>query len=218
MKIGRLFKIFIAVGICFLFASAIKEEKKVLIIGDSISMGYTPFVTESLSSKATVAHNEGNGGPSARGVERIDKWLGDTKWDVIFFNFGLHDLYYTNAEGKRDKVNGKVSNTLDGYEKNMNIVVEKLKKTGAKLIFATTTMVPPEEPGRKTEEVALYNEVALKIMKKNKIEVVDLYKLSQTVHPQYGQGNNNVHYKPEGYKELAKTVTAAIEKALKLNK
>ena len=43
---------------------------KVLIIGDSISMGYTPPLTDMLRGKAEVIHNAGNAGPSSRGLEK----------------------------------------------------------------------------------------------------------------------------------------------------
>ena len=60
-----------------LFAIVAEGNPKVLIIGDSISLGYTPFVVELLEAKATVVHNEGNAGPTQRGLESIDDWLGD---------------------------------------------------------------------------------------------------------------------------------------------
>ena len=75
-----------------------KTLPNVLIIGDSISIGYTKFVQEMMAGKANV-HRPLNakGGflncqGTTFGVEKIDEWLGDTKWDVIHFNFGLHDL------------------------------------------------------------------------------------------------------------------------------
>ena len=54
-------------------ASKTDKVSNVLIIGDSISIGYTPFVQKTLSPGINVEHNEGNGGSTLRGIENIDK-------------------------------------------------------------------------------------------------------------------------------------------------
>jgi hypothetical protein len=66
----------------------------VLIIGGSISIGYTRPLKEILKGKANVFHNPGNAAHSENGIAKLDSWLGTTKWDVIHFNHGLHDLKY----------------------------------------------------------------------------------------------------------------------------
>ncbi len=81
---------------------------RVLLIGDSISIGYTVPTRAALKGKANVHRIPTNGGPTIRGVEQIDKWLGDGEWDVIHFNWGLHDLKY---------IDGKKQVPLDEYEK-----------------------------------------------------------------------------------------------------
>ena len=73
---------------------------RVLLIGDSISIGYTLAVRELLEGKANVHRPPTNCGPTTRGLEQIDAWLGDKKWDVIHFNFGLHDLKYLGPNGQ----------------------------------------------------------------------------------------------------------------------
>ena len=70
---------------------------RVLIIGDSISIGYQVPLREALKAKANVHRPPTNCGPTSRGVEQIDAWLGDGKWDVIHFNFGLHDVRHQPA-------------------------------------------------------------------------------------------------------------------------
>ena len=60
----------------------------VLIIGDSISIGYTSGVRDLLKGKANVIHNPGNAQGTTHGCKNLDAWLGDTKWDVIHFNWG----------------------------------------------------------------------------------------------------------------------------------
>src|SRR5712671_3671107 len=67
---------------------------RVLLIGDSISIGYTPGVRELLKGRANVHRIPANGGPTKNGIANIEKWLGTGKWDVIHYNWGIHDLKY----------------------------------------------------------------------------------------------------------------------------
>lgn len=207
-----------AIPLFSLLMAASSLKKNVLIIGDSISAGYRPFVVEALADVATVVRQEGNAKMSANGVEYIDSWLGDTKWDVIHFNFGLWDLCYRHPEskvqGNRDKVNGTLTATVEEYAENLEIIVERLEKTGAKLIFATTTYVPTEEEGRFVEDAQRYNAVATEIMKRHKIKINPLYDLSVKVHPKDGKANNDVHYEAEGYEALSKQVAKYIRREL----
>ena len=199
-------------------AGSAASKPKVLIIGDSISIGYTPHVAEELKDVADVLHNPGNAANTWNGLQKIDSWLGDTRWDVIHFNWGLHDLCYRNPEKKtqagRDKVGGKLTTSLEDYEANLQKLIDIMRRTGAKLVFATTTVSPPDEIGRFTEDPARYNEAAIKVMKRNNIPVDDLYTPSIEIHAQWGQGNDNVHYKTEGSKQLAKYVAASIRPLL----
>jgi hypothetical protein len=110
---------------------------RVLLIGDSISIGYTVGVRGELKGKANVHRIPTNGGPTTRGLESIDAWLGDGKWDVIHFNWGLHDLAYRNKEtGKGlDKAEGKLSTTLEDYAANLDKLVVRMKKTEGEADF-----------------------------------------------------------------------------------
>ena len=195
------------------FAAKPYQGKSVLIIGDSISIGYTPFIKTALSPNVEVAHNPGNGGSTLRGMESMDKWLDNRDWDVIVFNFGLHDMVHKDSSGKYDVVNGTIAVPLKEYRKNLEAIADKLNETTAKVIFVSTTMVPEGASGRKTESVPAYNEVAVKVMKKKNIQVVDLYVPSLEIHPNNSKPKD-VHYTPKGYEQLASIVVAAIRKAL----
>jgi len=192
---------------------------KVLIIGDSISMGYTPFVVQALKNQAVVVHNKGNAQHTGTGLERLDQWIGDTKWDVIHFNWGLWDLCYrhpdSKIQGKRDKVNGTVTTTLEQYEKNLDELVRRLKKTHAKLIWAHTTVVPEKEAGRIVGDDQRYNDVATKIMKKHGVEIDDLYTLTKSFPSELFAGVGNVHYTRAGYAKIAALVAEKIKASLK---
>lgn len=179
---------------------------RVLLIGDSISIGYTLPVREELAGKANVHRAPTNCGPTTRGLEGLDQWLGEGDWDVIHFNWGLHDLKY---------IDGKKQVPLDEYERNLKKLVDRLKQSGAKLIWCSTTPVPEGcSPPRKNEDVLAYNAVAKKIMEAEGIAIDDLYafalpRLDEIQRPA------NVHFTPEGSAVLAKQVAASIRKALK---
>jgi lysophospholipase L1-like esterase len=213
MKLKRLFFIVILAASMFTIAASRKKIKNVLIIGDSISIGYTPFVEQALAPDVAITHNPGNGGSTVRGVEKIDEWLDNREWDVILFNFGLHDLVHKDENNKYDVQNGKLSVPLEEYESNLEIIAARLRETTATLLFVTTTMVPENSAGRKTGDPEKYNEVALKVMKRNGIGVVDLYTPSLTIHPQNSKPGN-VHYTPEGYSQLAAHITEAIKRSV----
>ena len=187
---------------------------RVLLIGDSISMGYTIPVRELLKDKANVLRVLDNAGDTGRGLENLDRWLGAKKWDVIHFNFGLHDLKYLDAEGKYvtpDK--GKQVTLLPQYEANLRQLVERLKRTNAKLIWASTTPVPDASSGRVKGDEIKYNEVALKVMTELAVPIDDLHSVVVNGPPGI-ELPHNVHYTPDGYQILARSVAASIEAAL----
>ena len=177
-----------------------------LLIGDSISIGYTVAVRQELKGKANLHRIPTNGGPTLRGLESIDTWLGNKKWDVIHFNWGLHDLRYSQ---------GKKQVSLDQYEKNLQTLVKRLKKTQAKLIWCATTPVPEGvSPPRKDEEVLEYNQAAQRVMDQHGIPTNDLYTFAKKRLKKI-QRPKNVHFTPEGSKILARPVAKAILAALK---
>jgi len=179
---------------------------RVLLIGDSISIGYHVAVREALKGKANVHRPATNCGPTIRGLEQIEQWLGTGRWDVIHFNWGLHDLKY--MEDNKHQV------PLDQYEKNLRQLVARLKKTGAVLIWCATTPVPEtSKPLRKNGDVLAYNAVAKKIMDENGIRINDLYSFALPQIKEI-QLPDNVHFSPEGSKVLAGKVAAAILEVL----
>lgn len=191
----------------------------VLIIGDSISLGYTPYVQQELKGVANVTHAPGNNSGTSLGVTKIDAWLKhDRKWTLIHFNWGLHDLKRVKEAGtavNSDDPKDPQQADLPAYEKNLTALVEKLKATGAKLIFATTTPYPAGvSPYRDPADAGRYNEVALRIMQKNNIPVDDLHGVIQPKLEAL-QLPKNVHFKPEGSQFLAKQVADSIRAALK---
>jgi acyl-CoA thioesterase-1 len=183
---------------------------RVLLIGDSISMGYTLPVRARLAGKANVLRPAENCGETARGLKSLDKWLGSGHWDVIHFNFGLHDLKYLDAAGKYvPPAQGKQVASVAVYEEHLRALVARLRQTGAKLIFAATTPVPADTLGRVEHDELKYNETAERVMRELGVAVDDLHAVA-TADQARLQLPHNVHFTPAGYEKLADAVVASI--------
>jgi hypothetical protein len=200
---------------------------RVLILGDSISIGYTPYVTQLLAGKADVTRPSVNCQYTAYGLSHLNQWLalGTGQWDVIHFNWGIWDTHLmlnsaiVSAENEypvqANEQYGFVS--TDGakircspaqYRDNLSQILDRLEQTGARLIFATTT----PWPGRRTENQFLidtYNEVATELMTERGVAIDDLNQLVATSGASWYLPDG-VHYTDAGYQELAKQVGASI--------
>ena len=187
---------------------------KILIIGDSISIGYFEPTQELLRGRAEVRHNPGNAAHTANGLARLDEWLGDTRWDVIHFNHGLHDLKYMDEKGDLTETAGGTQQIPnEQYARNLEELTRRLKKTGATLIFATTTPVPEGSLGRIQADAKRYNQAALKVMKKHRVRINDLYAFALPRLDSIQQPHN-VHFTDEGSRLLAGQVAASILEAI----
>lgn len=188
-----------------------RTESQVLIIGDSISRGYHKQVMKALNGKAKVSRSSTGLIPS--GSDKLDSLLGDTQWDVITFNWGLHEL--KNGEPK------DLENRTRDYLERLKAVVLRLKKTNAKLIFVTTTPVPePNKHKRLNTYVLAYNEGAKALMRDYGITVCDIFAVIEPVHegheaPSLKPGLRDVHFTDSGYALMGNAVAKTI--ASKLN-
>jgi len=190
---------------------------RVLLIGDSISIGYTLPTREFLKGKANLHRIPTNGGPTTKGLASIDAWLGKGKWALIHFNWGLHDLKYMGPNGENlfpKEKGGKPQVPIDAYEKNLDKLVTRLKKTRAKLIWRNTTPVPPGSKGRYVGDSVKFNTAAARVMKKHDVPTHDLFTMSQKRMKEIMRPAN-VHYTPEGSKVLGKDVARVIMEVLK---
>jgi lysophospholipase L1-like esterase len=135
-------------------------------------------------------------------------WLGAGKWDVIHFNFGLHDAKYNSETTQRA--------SREQYIANLKTLITQMKATGARLVFATTTPVPMGgvlSPTRKFDSVEARNELAVQLMQSSDVAIDDLYATAKPIMEKHGRPND-VHFAPEGYEVLATAVAASIESAL----
>jgi hypothetical protein len=171
---------------------------KVLLIGDSVSRGYTQAVRSELKGKANVHRAPENCGPVAHGLRKLDVWLGQQKWDVIHFNFGIHDR----------------ATPLADYGKRLEELLERLEKTGARIVWASTTPIP-DDPAKNQFSASILerNAVAEVLVKRRRHSMDDLFaavspKLLELQNP------NDVHFNAAGYDFLGAQVAASLLAAL----
>ncbi|MCY2990251.1 MAG: SGNH/GDSL hydrolase family protein [Planctomycetota bacterium] len=172
---------------------------RVLLIGDSVSRGYTQAVRKALAGKANVHRAPANCGPTASGLKNIDVWLGDGKWAVIHFNFGIHDRGTPIAD----------------YTERLERLIERMQQTGAKLIWASTTPIP-DDPAQKQTAVSIveHNRAAAELMARHGIAIDDLF-TAITPHLAEMQNPKDVHFNGKGYEFLGQAVAASIEQTMK---
>ena len=221
---------YFALMLCLLYTSVVAAKRpspftkvedepklpRVLLIGDSISIGYTLPVREFLKGKVNIHRIPTNGGPTTRGLTSIDAWLGKGKWDLIHFNWGLHDLKFMGPNGENlfpKEKGGKAQVPLDEYESNLDKLTARMKKTGTRLVWRNTTPIPSGSKGRYVGDSVKYNEAAARVMKKHNVPSQDLFTVSKERMEEL-MLPANVHYKKEGSRLLGELVAKRILKEL----
>ncbi len=176
---------------------------RVLMIGDSITMGYFDGVANSLQGKASCARLATSKcicDPAF--LPEVEMLLKNYSFAVIHFNNGLHGFDYDNKQ----------------YADAFNDLLKTFKKHApqAKLIWASST---PERDPRDLSKfsetnriVTERNSLADRFMKENQIPVDDLYGLVAD-HPEF-QGGDGVHFNEKGRDAQAKQVYETILRQL----
>ncbi len=158
---------------------------RVLIIGDSISRGCTVPVRNALKGKVNVHRAPANCGPTHYGLQKLDVWLGESNWDLIVFNFGIHD--------RRTKT--------EDYIANLEKLLARMKPRTKKVVWLTSTPVPEGANEYVAGAIDRLNAAATPLMQKNGVSVVDLHGYIQPKIGAY-QLPKNCHFKNEGYDDM----------------
>ena len=190
------------------------EKPIALLVGDSICMGYRPFVKKRLEDKVEIIGIDDNGGDSGNILKNFGKWFINRNANLIHFNCGLHDL-------KIDPNTGNYQQPLDAYKENLPKIVQRLKnETNAIIVWATITPVIDEWHSavkgfdRHIKDVDSYNKVASAIMKNSGIIIDDLYSVIMNDKIENCLMNDGVHINEHGNELLNKTVSDCILKEL----
>ena len=182
--------------------------KKVMLIGDSIRLGYQTKVAARLVDEATLTWPDENCRFSSYTLFKLAAWVPGDDYDVIQWNNGQWDTCYM--------LDGKIHTPLTDYlELQERIATILLKKT-KRLIFATTTPVWPEQftsapvNPRCNEDIIAYNSSAVARLSRLGIEINDLFSpLAEDV--KHYVSKDMVHLTEAGYDLCASRVALAIQ-------
>ncbi len=185
-------------------------EPNVLIIGDSISIGYTHGVRNKRKGVDRlpgfyIRHNPGNAETSDHTIMHLDEWLAPHQWNIIHWNNGIWDIHHYWS---KDFTEARTADTIATYRANMEFIANRLDKTGAIVIIATTTPIPGTPP----EIEKRYNQVILDIAQEHGYIVDDLYTL-MLPYPNLHPFPTSMHYVNEGYRLMGAQVAQTIEQA-----
>jgi hypothetical protein len=181
-----------------------------LVIGDSISIGYTPYLRDSLNEYFVVSHNPDNAKNSSFTRAHLDEWLvGNPK--VIIWNNGLwnamNPVYY--PEGAPYATNNEV------YRQDLIAIAQRLTQTGARVFFVTTTDIRPEVnafyPGRDEE----LNAVAYEVLPDLGVKIIDTHSEAVAHSTTLHNILYDVHFTEEGYHTFAEIIRKEVVKDLK---
>ncbi len=139
----------------------------------------------------------------------LEEWIGKTRWDIIHFNWGLHDLQRSGDNSDERK---NLALTVKKYRKNLETLVIQLEGKETILIFATTTPVP-KDIGYIRGSVEAYNMAAQELMKEHGIVVNDLYNAILPYIDQV-QPEKDIHFDESGSRILASEVVSSILRAM----
>lgn len=184
------------------------DMKKVLILGDSISMGYRDYVKELLQGKAEVRFSEENGRYAKYTLHMVNQWIRNISTpDIVHWNNGIWDI------SVEPPLEGNFT-PLPEYLYTLERIIQTLQTAGAgKIIFATTTYQSPKFANTTQADIDLYNQAACALMLRKGIEVNDL---GAFVKPRVSEFvcDDLLHLNEAGYRACAAQVAAVIEKFL----
>lgn len=188
--------------------------KNLLLLGDSIRMGYDKAVEKTLEGKANVyfpAENCRFASYVLRYLHEYKALVKDGQVDVLHWNTGLWDCLRLFEE--------EPHTPLEVYAYYIDRICVRIKKLfpEAKVVFATSTSVLSEKMGknfkRYNAEIEEYNKVAIEIVKKHGFEINDLYNVSTSLPVE--AHSDAVHYYTDiGTKAFAEQVLAYVVPAL----
>jgi len=192
--------------------------KKILLLGDSIRLGYCQMVKTDLEGKANVVFPEDNCRFSQYMYHLLPWWnqylIGeepDAAKNVVavHWNCGHWDC------DRVSDIQGPL-NSATTYAEMIRRIEETLeiRYPNAKIIFATTTPMSPihDGKGHTTEDIRAYNAAALEALKDTRAEINDLFAVLENVSADAYK--DFCHLNPEGYRMLADHVTAMVSKSL----
>ena len=180
--------------------------KSIILIGDSIRMGYQDTVKRLIGDQAEVWGPSENGGNSENVLSHLEEWILARRPDVVHINCGLHDM-------KRESGATECAVSLARYEKNIaDILGRVLSGTSAHVVWASSTPVNQEWHHEKKDfdrfanDSLAYNEAASRTATALGVPINDLFSVVESAGRDELLQPDGVHYGERGYEMLGKAV------------
>lgn len=209
-------------------------KKKVLLIGDSIRLGYQEQVRALLGNGVEVYAPEENCRYAKYALWGMHRWVdsfGNPKFDAVHFNAGIWDLHRCTADGEIFTPIREYADTIRRLGLQMksyteNVIYANTIPANRKLDDSLNAFNPfiNTAPGYKkvhltvgmeewNGDVRRYNAAAGTEMEKLHIPVNDLYSPIAVDTDRY-ISTDGIHASAEGYQLLAKLVAQRIKEIL----
>lgn len=177
--------------------------KQVMLLGDSLRMGYEPFVREILKGRAEVSGPEENGRWAGYTLNSFRFWIPSMpKPDIIHWNNGLWDL-------GDDYHIGRPFSLPEEYVSALERMIKVIRKTfpEASIIMATT--MPTKNPN--STDIESYNELLKRVAERHDIPVDDLFTPVKARGESFPFCPDTIHFEEEGFRYVADLVVKSIE-------
>lgn len=215
--------VFIGLIMFLLFAFTGQEKTKLFLLGDSITLQYSPFLENILGDHFEIKKKAGtaeafknldipkgaNGENSRMVLNYLKSQLADPSFhpDLMLLNCGLHDI-------KRDKQTNVIAIDSEEYKQNLLEISEILRQRNIRFIWVRTTEVVDSihrknpQFNRFAKDLDLYNSIADSVFKMKQVPVIDLYSITKKmVNQRYV---DHVHYNDEVKKQQAAFIAGFI--------
>ena len=186
---------------------------RVVLIGDSIRLGYQGDVARLLDGTAEIVGPAENCRSTADILQHLEPWIFDLLGlgATVHLNAGLHDLRRMDGPGTDPQV------AIDGYEKALRRIVRVVLADGRceRLVLATTTPVDDVRhaaggcSNRHDADVQRYNERLRVVAAGDAVEVHDLNAVVGSDPTRY-LSDDGVHLTAAGNAAVARSVAAAV--------
>ncbi len=205
--INRVF--FVLLAICSCIDAIAQQRPKFFLVGDSISIYYTPYLQTDLSgtyefSRKTSQAPESiakqlsdpnvQGGNSSMVLEYLSKRYEDPAFrpDIVAINCGLHDI-------KRIPQTNAIAISPADYRSNLEKILQLVRSHHGKLIWISSTPVDDQRHNTLSKEfyrydrdVVEYNGIARDFFTRSEVSIIDLYQFTKPFAP--GHYIDHVHW------------------------
>tara|TARA_R110002049_G_scaffold285698_4_gene466942 strand:+ start:55531 stop:59199 length:3669 start_codon:yes stop_codon:yes gene_type:complete len=197
--------------------SATEPLPTVVLLGDSIRMGYQEKVATDLQGQASVWTPQENGRDTVHTLSRLEEWLGERDASIVHINVGLHDMLIGTKTGKP-------KHDIDQYAANLRKIFAKMRSlTDAPIIFALTTPVDEQRQAssetyhrivRRNPDVVRYNAKAAEIAAEFGITVNDLHAVALSIGVDEAIRDDGVHLSPAGVDVIGQHIAELVSSAI----